>query len=91
LCEATGEDLALIAEALEGARAWVHNAEALEKLATAVLNGLQPAVWETRAAAFDALDDVLRRRKSDLRSLPSTASEKWLLEGLLPNEAGGYS
>jgi hypothetical protein len=30
-----------------------------------------------RAAAFDALDDVLRRRKGSLGCLPSTADETW--------------
>jgi hypothetical protein len=79
LCEAAGtEDV--VPEALRVARSWVESEKALAVLATSLLDHLPESAWVARAAAFDTLDDVLRRRKSDLRSLASSEADQWLRE-----------
>ena len=72
----------VIRGAVWGARSRVKSAAALSVsvLAMTLLDGLPAEAWQARASAFDALDDVLRRQKSDLRSLPSNAEERWLQE-----------
>lgn len=55
-------------EALAAARAHVENPDALAALAIGLIDRL-PVKDDRRAAAFDTLDDVLRRRTNDLSSL----------------------
>ena len=73
LCENT--DLAF--EALTNSSANVKSERVLAQLAKGLLDRLPLEDWYGRQAAYGLLDDILRRSKSDLGSLPSTVSEKW--------------
>ena len=80
LCEAAANDDSSVFEALENAKTRVLSEAVLAQLALSMLDRLPPERWGHRAAAYDVLDDVLRRRKSDLRSLQSATHDAWLLE-----------
>jgi hypothetical protein len=79
LCDLATEGNGMIFEAVTNASAKVKGETALAYLAKRLLERLPVRDWSQRGAAYNLLDDILRRRKSDLRSLPSTACETWLL------------
>jgi hypothetical protein len=56
-------------EALSAARSHAEDPAAIAALALGLIDCLTRKEWSARAAAFDALDDVLRRRTSNLGTI----------------------
>ncbi len=79
LCEGTEESYSHILSAIRDACASVKSVEALSKFVLSLLEQAHPGRREFEAV-YDALDDILRRRKSDLLSLSTGGEEKWLQE-----------
>jgi len=77
LCGETEEGCQQVRSAMQAARASVKSVQALSKVALSFLDRAQPGRGQSEGV-YDTLDDILRRRKRDLRSLPTSAEEQWL-------------
>lgn len=73
LCVATETDCTVAIDALAAARAYIRDESVIAELASGLIRCLPEQSWLTKAAAFDALDEAIRRRKSSFKSLlPAT-------------------
>jgi hypothetical protein len=74
-------DTSPLRDALRLARAGAA-VQSIAALAMGTLDHLRASEWATAAEAYDTLDDILRRRRTEFLSLPSTRVEPWLVQNL---------